>query len=117
MENKEFYVRNSNGEKTTWKPDKIRQTILNETDLTNELATKIKTRIQRKINRLRDEEGLTEISTTDLRSEVSSQLLKEGEFKALGQNRPLGMSISEFEDLLEKGCNDNANIFFSPEHI
>ena len=117
VENKEFYVRNSNGEKTAWKPDKIRQTILNETDLTNELATKIKTRIQRKINRLREEEGLTEISTTDLRSEVSSQLLKEGEFKAVEQNRKLGMSITEFENLMNEGCKDNANMDYNPEMI
>ena len=113
----EFHVRNSNGDKEPWKPDKIRQTILSETDLNDELATKIKNRIQRKINRLREEEGLEWVTKSDIRSEVSAQLLKEGEFKALGQNRPLGMTVHEFENLMLDGCKDNANMDFNPEMI
>lgn len=112
-----FWVINSQGEKEKWQPDKIRQTIINETDIDEELAAKIKSRIQRKINKLRTEEKLTEISTSDLRAEVSSQLFKEGEFKAVEQSRKLGMSVTEFEDLMTNGCNDNANIGYSPEMI
>lgn len=113
----EFYVRNSKGEKTRWKPDKIKQTILTENpELDEELADKIKTRIQRKINKLRDE-GLDEISSTDLRSEVSHHLLKEKEFQAVEQNRKLGMSVHEFENLMSEGCKDNANMDFNPEMI
>lgn len=116
MDTEDFYVVNSKGEMSKWQPDLIRQKILTETQLPDEVAVKIKKRIQRKINHLR-KEGLTEISTTDLRSEVSSHLLKEGEFQALEQNRKLGMSIKEFEDLLENGCKDNANISYNPEMI
>ena len=38
----EFHVRNSNGDKEPWKPDKIRQTILSETYQNEELPNKIK---------------------------------------------------------------------------
>ena len=116
MENEEFYVRNSKGEKTKWQPDLIRQTVLEETDLSNEVAIKIKNRIQRKINHLR-KEGLTEINTNDLRSEVSSQLLKEKEFDALEDNRSLGMSRSEIYHLKANPDRSNANQSPSSESI
>ena len=116
MTDKLFVVR-SNGEKERWQPDKIKQTIINETNVDEELASRIKNRIQRKIYKLQKEEGLTEISTSDLRAEVSSQLFKEGKFEAVEQSRKLGMSVTEFEDLMNNGCNDNANIGYSPEMI
>ena len=116
MTDKLFVVR-SNGEKEKWQPDRIKQTIINETDVDEELASRIKNRIQRKIYKLQKEEGLTEISTSDLRAEVSSQLFKEGQFEAVEQSRKLGMSVAEFEDLMTNGCNDNANIGYSPEMI
>lgn len=116
MTDKLFVVK-GNGEKEKWQPDLIKQTILNETDVGEELANKIKNRIQRKIYKLQKEEGLTEISSTDLRAEVSSQLFKEGQFKAVEQSRKLGMSTAEFEDLLTNGCKDNANVSYSPEMV
>ena len=116
MTDKLFVVR-SNGEKERWQPDKIKQTIINETNVDEELASRIKNRIQRKIYKLQKEEGLTEISTSDLRAEVSSQLFKEGKFEAVEQSRKLGMSVTEFEDLLQNGCRDNANIGYSPEMV
>ena len=116
MTDKLFVVK-GNGEKEKWQPDLIKQTILNETDIGEELANKIKNRIQRKVYKLQKEEGLTEISSTDLRAEVSSQLFKEGQFEAVEQSRKLGMSVAEFEDLLTNGCKDNANIGYSPEMI
>lgn len=112
-----LFVIKGNGEKEKWQPDLIKQTILNETDIGEELANKIKNRIQRKVYKLQKEEGLTEISSTDLRAEVSSQLFKEGQFEAVGQSRKLGMSVAEFEDLLTNGCKDNANVSYSPEMV
>ena len=41
---KEFYLTNHNGEKTRWSPNRIKETILNETDLNEDKAEKIKTR-------------------------------------------------------------------------
>ncbi len=107
----------SDGTKENFKPRMISQTIIDETGVDKELADRIQDRIAKKLYKLKQNEGLTELSTSDLRSEVSSQLLKEGQFKAVEQNRVLGMSIAEFEDLMENGCNDNANIGYSPEMI
>ena len=110
-------VIHNDGTKENFKPRVISQTIIDETGVNKELADRIQDRIAKKLYKLKQNEGLTEVSTSDLRAEVSSQLLKEGEFKAVEQNRLLGMTINEFEDLIEYGCNDNANINYSPEMI
>ena len=110
-------VIHSNGMKENFKPRNISQTIIDETGVEQELANRIQDRIAKKLYKLKQNEGLTEISTSDLRAEVSSQLLKEGEFKAVEQNRKLGMSVAEYEDLTNHGCKDNANIDYSPEMI
>ena len=107
----------SDGSKDNFKPRMISQTIIDETGVDEELALRIQDRIAKKLYKLKQNEGLTELSTSDLRAEVSSQLLKEGEFKAVEQNRVLGMTVAEFEDLMQNGCNDNANIGYSPEMI
>lgn len=107
----------SDGTKESFKPRLISKTIIDETGVDKELADKIQDRIAKKLYKLKQNEGLTELSTSDLRAEVSSQLLKEGEFKAVEQNRKLGMTVKEFEELMENGCNDNANIGYSPEMI
>ena len=110
-------VIHNDGSKDIFKPRMISQTIMDETGVEQDLAERIQDRIAKKLYRLRQTEGLIEISTSDLRAEVSSQLLKEGEFKAVEQNRVLGMTVKEFEDLMNNGCNDNANIGYSPEMI
>lgn len=110
-------VIHNDGTKENFKPRMISQTIMDETGVDEELALRIQDRIAKKLYKLKQNEGLTELSTSDLRAEVSSQLLKEGEFKAVEQNRKLGMSVAEFEDLVEHGCKDNANIDYSPEMI
>lgn len=110
-------VIHSDGTKENFKPRMISQTIIDETGVDEELADRIQDRIAKKLYKLRQNEGLVEISTSDLRAEVSSQLLKEGEFKAVEQNRVLGMTVTEFEHLMDEGCNDNANIGYSPEMI
>lgn len=116
MTNKIFVIHND-GTKDIFKPRMISQTIIDETGVEKDLADRIQDRIAKKLYKLRQKEGLVEISTSDLRAEVSSQLLKEGEFKAVEQNRTLGMTVKEFEELMENGCNDNANIGYSPEMI
>lgn len=115
--NDKIIVIHSNGDKDVFKPRMIAQTIINETGIERILADKIQDRIAKKLYKLKQNEGLIEISTSDIRAEVSSQLLKEGEFKAVEKSRKLGMSVSEFEDLLQNGCQDNANIGYSPEMI
>ena len=110
-------VIHTDGNKEDFKPRLISQTIITETGTNKELAERIQDRIAKKLYKLKQNDGLTEISTSDIRAEVSSQLLKEGHFKAVEQNRKLGMSVSEFEDLLQNGCKDNANIGYTPEMI
>ena len=73
-------VIHSDGTKENFKPRMISQTIMDETGVDEELAARIQDRIAKKLYKLKQNEGLTELSTSDLRAEVSSQLLKEGEF-------------------------------------
>lgn len=110
-------VIHTDGNKEDFKPRLISHTIITETGIDKELAERIQDRIAKKLYKLKQNDGLTEISTADIRAEVSSQLLKEGHFKAVEQNRKLGMSVSEFEDLLQNGCQDNANIGYTPEMV
>ena len=111
-----IFVIHSDGSKEIFKPRIISQTIISETNVDEDVANKIQRRVSEKIYKLK-KEGMDEISTTDLRAEVSSHLLKEKEFDAVEKNRTLGMTVYEFEDLIEHGCNDNANIGYSPEMI
>lgn len=112
-----IFVIHTDGSKEPFKPRIISQTIMDETGVKQDLADRIQDRIAKKIYKLKQNEGLMEISTSDLRAEVSSHLLREGEFDAVEQNRKLGMSVSEFEDLLQNGCKDNANIGYTPEMV
>lgn len=116
MENK-IIVIHSDGTEEAFKPRLISQTIQQETGLNEEIANKAQSSIAQKIYRLKREDGLNRISTSSIRAEVSSYLLKVGEFEAEEKNRKLGMSVKEFENLMEHGCNDNANIGYSPEMI
>lgn len=109
-------VIHSDGKTEVFKPRLIGQAIMKETGVDEDLAIKIQKRIANKFYKLK-EDGLNEISTSQIRAEVSSQLLKEREFEAEEKTRKLGMSVGEFEYLLENGCKDNANIGYSPEMI
>ena len=92
-------VVHSDGSTEIFRPRLIGQAIMKETGVNEDLAIKIQKRITTKFYKLRDD-GLNEISTSQIRAEVSSQLLKEREFEAEEQTRKLGMSVGEFEDLL-----------------
>ncbi len=109
-------VTHSDGSKDTFSPRKISDTIIKETGISEELAGRIQNRIASKIYKLK-KDGMTEISTSAIRAEVSSHLLQEREFEAEEKNRKLGMSVAEFEQLINTGCKDNANIDYSPEMI
>ena len=88
-----IFVIHTDGSKEPFKPRMISQTIMDETGVKQDLADRIQDRIAKKIYKLKQNEGLMEISTSDLRAEVSSHLLREGEFDAVEQNRKLGMSV------------------------
>ena len=73
-----IFVIHTDGSKEPFKPRIISQTIIDETNVESDLADRIQDRIAKKLYKLRQNEELVEISTSDLRAEVSSQLLKEG---------------------------------------
>lgn len=115
MSQKEYKIQviHSDGDKEDFKPRVIGNTILKETNIDEDLAKRIQNRVAAQIHKL----GLDEISTSMIRSQVSSQLLKEGEIRDAENSMKLGMSVSEFENLINNGCKDNANISYSPEMI
>lgn len=112
----DFYVVHSDGTESLFKPSIIGDTIIDETGIDEELARRIQNRIARKTYDMR-KDGVDRISTSALRALVSSQLLKENLIEAEEKNRVLGMTVTEFEHLMNEGCNDNANIGYSPEMI
>ena len=69
-------VTHSDGSKDTFSPKKISDTIMKETGIDQDLASRIQNRIAAKIYKLK-KDGMTEISTSAIRAEVSSHLLQE----------------------------------------
>ena len=106
-------VLHSDGTLETFKPRLIEEQLLRETSISKEDAEKIKMRVAKKINGL----DINEVSTSTIRAEVSAQLTSRGLFEEEEKSRKLGMSVKEFEDLLQNGCKDNANIGYSPEMV
>ena len=106
-------VLNNDGEVEEFQPKRIKQKILEETDLSNEEAEKI----QRNVVKLIHQKYEDEISTSTIRSLINNQLIKKGLVREEEKTRKLGMSVQDFEDLVTNGCKDNANIGYSPEMI
>lgn len=106
-------VIHSDGYIDFFKPRLIKEQLLSETDISEEDANKIQRRVSEKLRKL----NIDEVSTSTIRAEVSAQLTSRGLLKEEKDSRILGMSVKEFEHLLENGCNDNANIHYSPEMI
>ena len=113
MEEDKLKVLNNDGEIEPFQPKRIKQKILQETDLSDIEAEKIKNNVVKLIHKNYEEE----ISTSTIRSLISNQLIKKGMVKEEEKTRKLGMSVQDFEELVEYGCKDNANIGYSPEMI
>ena len=111
-----FYVTHSNGEESPFKPSVIGDAIIKYRGIDEKLARKIQNRIARKIYDMKKDK-IDHISTAAIRALVSSHLLKENLVEAEEKNRVLGMTVTEFEELMKNGCKDNANIGYSPEMI
>lgn len=106
-------VLHSDGSLEPFRPRFIEEQLLRETDISEDEARKIKVRVTEKVKKM----DIDEISTATIRAEVSAQLTSRGLFEAEEESRKLGMSVKEFEELMENGCKDNANIDYSPEMI
>lgn len=108
-----MYVIDNENQKTIFKPSIIKHKIINETGLDEETAQKITLSVTKAIK----DNFVNEISTGTIRSLINAQLIKRGFIEEEGKSRKLGMSVSDYEYLLENGCKDNANINFTPELI
>ena len=108
-----MYVIDNENQKTVFKPSIIKHKIINETGLDEEIAQKITLSVTKAIK----DNFVNEISTGTIRSLINAQLIKRGFIEEEGKSRKLGMSVSDYEYLLENGCKDNANINFTPELI
>lgn len=98
-------VINGYGEKEPFKPRKIKQQIIEETKCDEDLAQRIQDRVSSKIYKL----GVEEISTRQIRAEVSYHLLKEGMADDAENILKMGMSMQQIEALLENHSTENAN--------
>ena len=106
-------VLNNTGEVTDFQPKRIKEKLLEETDLSLEEVEKI----QRNVVNLIHQKYEEEISTSTIRSLINNQLIKKGLVREEEKTRKLGMSVQDFEALINEGCKDNANIGYSPEMI
>lgn len=112
-ENQQLKVIHSDGTIELFRPRLIKEQLLEETDISEDTASKIQRRVSEKLRKLNTDE----VSTTTIRAEVSAQLTSRGLLEEERESRKLGMSVKEFEDLIKHGCKDNANIQYSPELI
>ena len=112
-ETKFMKVLNNSGEIEDFQPRRIKAKLLEETDLSLEEVEKI----QRNVVNLIHQKYEEEISTSTIRSLINNQLIKKGLVREEEKTRKLGMSVQDFEQLIEVGCKDNANIGYSPEMI
>lgn len=99
-------VLHSDGSLQPFKPRLIKEQLLNETDIDEELADKIKVRVTEKIKKM----NVDTISTSTIRSEVLAQLTSRGLFKAEEDSRILGTTVKTIEDMLNSHIKDNANM-------
>ena len=106
-------VLNNDGEIEDFQPIRIKNKLLEETDLSEEEAERIKNNVVTLIHKKYNDE----ISTSTIRSLITNQLVKKGYVAEEEKTRKLGMSVSDITDLINNGCKDNANIGYSPEMV
>lgn len=108
------FVMNKYGELEPFQPKRITYKIMEETDLSKDEANKIQHNV---IHFLKNNYTESDISTSTIRSLINQQLINKGYIEEEKKSRKLGMSVSDFENLLTNGNKDNANIFYSSEMI
>lgn len=106
-------VLNNSGELEDFDSSRIRVKIAEETGLSKEECDKITVSVMNTIKK----QFKTEISTSTIRSLINAQLVKRGLLDEEIMSRKIGMSVAEYEDLMENGCRDNANMIYTPEIV
>ena len=107
-------VLNSDGEIEKFKPSRIKKKLLDETEIDEHGANLITNSVAKII---REEYRNKKVPTSVIRTLVNTQLIKRGYADEEMGSRKLGLSKSDFENLLVNGNRDNANIQYSPEMI
>lgn len=108
-----MYVIDNESNKSKFKPLRIKNKIMEETKLDEDIANKI---TQSVVNTIKEKYNDV-ISTNTIRSLINAQLIKRGLIFEEIKSRKLGMSVSDYEKLIKEGCRDNANISKSPEMV
>ena len=98
-------VINGNGDTEPFKPRKIKQQIIEETQCDEELAQRIQNCVRNQLYKLE----VNEISTKQIRAMVSTHLLNEGLTDDAENTLKMGMSMQQIEELLENHSTENAN--------
>lgn len=106
-------VLNNSGEFEDFDSSRIRNKISEETGLDKEEVNKITNSVMNSIKK----QFKKEISTSTIRSLINAQLVKRGLLDEEIMSRKIGMSVAEYEDLMENGCRDNANMIYTPEIV
>lgn len=106
-------VVNNEGKIQEFRPQRIKNKLLEETSLYEEEVVRITNNV---VAQLRKQYEDT-VSTSAIRSIINSQLIKKGFLEEEKHSRKLGMSVNDYEQLLKDGCKDNANISYNPEMI
>lgn len=101
-------VIHSDGTIESFKPRRIGQAIVNETGVDEELAYRIQKRIADKFYKLK-KDGLGEVSTSQIRAEVSAHLLNEGRFTDAEGTLQMGLTKKQVDELLKNHSTENAN--------
>lgn len=107
-------VMNKYGDLEPFQPKRITFKIMEETNLDKEEASKIQNNV---IHALKNKFTEDEISTSTIRSLINQQLISKGYIEEEKKSRKLGMSVSDFENLIKEGCTDNANIGYNAEMV
>lgn len=100
----------------SFKPRRIYETLIKESDIDEKYAKKVTKRVARKVNNLK-KSGVTQITTSQIREMTNVCLLGDGEFEKEEQHGKIGVSVGRFEDLVENGSRDNANQGRGPETL
>ena len=101
-------VIHSDGTKERFKPRLIGQAIMNETGVDEKLAYRIQKRIADKLYKLK-KDGLGDVSTSQIRAEVSAHLLNEGRFTDAEDTLQMGLTRKQVDELLQNHSTENAN--------
>ncbi len=109
----ETYVRTSAEEFERFNKNKIIESLINETEISEQLATQISTEVENFIR----SSNLDYVSADLIREITNVKLLEYGLEDARKLYKRLGMPVYDVTNLIGKGTKENANLQYNPETI